>query len=148
MDYNDLLANVKGHLRPLIERKMQQPTTKTLRDFLGVRERLTPEDRQAFIAGTACLLPNAIDRCITNIMAIGDNATLDAAARAIYEMHSALGGSSQPEELAIESLTHELQLCSRAFSSEIAIFARMHKLSQSGLLNEEVWSQIRDSRNA
>ena len=148
MNYDDLLTNVKGHLRPSIELKLQSPRAKALCDFLGVREQFTPADREAVIAGKLRLLPNAVDRCITSIMAIGYNGGLDAAARDLYEMRSALGGSTQPETLALRSLKYELELSSIAFDTEIMLFARMHKLSQSGVPTETVLSQILDNPSA
>ena len=148
MEYNDLLAHMKSRLQTSIEPKMEQPSTQVMRDFLGVRSSVTPQDRQAFIDGTACLLPNAIDRCITDIMALGYNDTFDAAVEDLFEMRSAMGGLGCSRETAIESLDHELKICAKAFDAEVAVFRRMHKLAKSGLSNHEVWNQISESRNA
>jgi hypothetical protein len=143
MEYGELLASVKEELRARVEPEMEQASTKAFRDFLGVQERLGPADRQAVIDGTACLLEHAVDRAITDIMVLGHNDNFDAAVADLIEMNSALGGIwGQTHEDAIQSMAHELKLCSNAFAPEIALFARMHRLAKSGLSHEEVLSQI------
>jgi hypothetical protein len=142
MEYDELLANMKSHLWKKIERKMAQASTRKIRDFVGLRDRIRPEERQAYAEGRVCVLPEAVNRSITAIMALGYNDTIDAAVADVVELHSALGGLNQPYEDAVESAAQELTLCNTIFRLEIAIFKRMHKLAKSGLSNQEVWDQI------
>ena len=142
MEYDELLANMKSHLWKKIERKMAQASTRKIRNCVGLRDRIRPEDRQAYIEGRVCVLPEAINRSITAIMALGYNRTIDAAVADVVELHSALGGLNQPHEDAVESATQELTLCNEIFGSEVAVFKRMHKLAKSGVSNQEVWDQI------
>ncbi len=124
MEYEELLANMKSHLWKTIEPKMVQSSTKKIRDFLGLRDRIRPEDHQAYAEGRVCVLPEAINRCITAIMALGYNETIDAAVADVVELHSALGGLNQSHGDAVQSSTQELTLCSKIFPSEIAVFKR------------------------
>lgn len=142
MEYDELLANMKSHLWKKIERKMAQPSTRNYRDFVGLRDRIRPEDHQAYAEGRVCVLPEAINRSFTAIMALGYNDTIDAAVADVIEQHSALGGLNQPYEDAVDSSTQELTLCNKTFRPEVALFKRMHKLAKSGVSNQEVWDQI------
>lgn len=142
MEYNELLDNVKGQLRKRITPRMQHPSTQAIREFLNVQERPELADREALANGTAFLLNNAIDRCITNVMVLGYNDSFDAAVDDLFQTRDAWGGFIGPRKHVIRSLAHELKLCADAFGPEIELFSRMHKLAQSGLSNDEVWSQI------
>ena len=144
MDYAELLEKVKTKLRVSIGARMDLPTTREIHEFLGVRDTARPEDRQAFIDGRACLLPNAIDRCITSVMALGSNDTAEAAAIDLHEMRSGMGGSILFREDALQSLAYELHLCASAFSEEIRLFSQMHQLAKSGMSHEDVWARIEE----
>ena len=118
------------------------PVERKVRDFLGLRDRIRPEDCQAYAEGRVCVLPEAINRCITAIITLGYNETIDAAVADVVELHLALGDLNQSHEDAVESSTQELTLCRKIFGSEVAVFKRMHKLAKSGVSNQEVWDQI------
>jgi len=144
MEYNDLLEKVKNLLFPSIQAKMDSPSMIGLRQFLNVKEDYDPKDKQLFIEGRALLLPNAIERCISNVMALGYNDALSGAIEDLYEMRSALGGLGVSHEEAIASLTHELQLSIQGLGPEISFFKKMHQLCQARLGFEVVWNQIKD----
>ena len=145
MEYNDLLEKVKNLLFSSIQSKMDSPSMLGLRQFLNVKEDYNPKDKQLFIEGRALLLPNAIERCISNVMALGNNDDIKGAVEEIYEMRSSPGDLNVSHEEAIGSLTYELNLCLKVFSFEVNLFSRMHKLLKSGMSNQEVWEQVHGS---
>ena len=145
MDYNELLENIKRLMRVSIEPQMRLPQTLKIRKFLGVKKTLKPEDREAVIDGRVRLLPDAIERCITDIVALGYNVTFEGAINDLIEMHSAKGGLGITRDDALESIAHELRLCHNTFSLEVQLFSRMHKLVKSGMSNQDVWEKFRGS---
>ncbi len=144
MDDNDLFNLVKENVRASIKELMDLPHTQALRDFFGVKERIGPEDRQAVIEGRVCLLENAIDRCITNLVATARNGSTDAAANDIYEVNSTLGGYPYPRGQMIESIKHELFLTSHDFGYQLVSFKRMLFLKKRGLSNEAIWEDVKN----
>lgn len=80
----------------------------------------------------------AVSQCLTNVMAIGYNESLDAATDDLLGMRSALGANiSRPE------LRREIEATSNTFPVEIAGFARMHEMNRRNVEAKEIWAFLR-----
>jgi hypothetical protein len=117
MNENELLDNVKGLLRKSIATtlKIPRPDYET---SMGVQI--------------------SVDRCLTMIMAIGCNETLDGALDFLCEA----GSLFNPNKISREAVQKEIMVCLNTFRYEIALFKKMQSMEQAGEAPESIWAKI------
>jgi len=80
----------------------------------------------------------AVDRCLSMVMAIGYNETLDGAIDDLSEMGSLFNANT----ISRETVQKEVMASLNTFRFEIAAFKRMHEMERHNIEPKVVWSEI------
>ena len=80
----------------------------------------------------------AVNRCLSMIMAIGYNETLDGALDDLCEMGSLFNANA----ISREVVQKEIMACLNTFRVEIAVFKIMHQMNQQNKEPREIWNDI------
>ena len=81
---------------------------------------------------------NAVNNCLTVVMAIGYNEALYEAVDDLSEYYSAFLGSAFDRH----KLEAEVQRCYDTFRPEIAAFTYMHKMNQLNVAPKDIWNFV------
>lgn len=81
----------------------------------------------------------AVNRCLTNVMALGYNRDINAAVQDLCETR--FFGDEIDEKLR-EAIQTEVVATYNTFSLEVAAFARMHELNLANVDAAEIWTCI------
>jgi hypothetical protein len=80
----------------------------------------------------------AVKRCLSMVMAIGYNETLDGALDDLCEMGSLFNTGTISREI----VQKEVMACLNTFRFEIWIFKRMHEMNQNNMEPQEIWNDL------
>jgi hypothetical protein len=80
----------------------------------------------------------AVDRCLSMVMAIGYNETLDGALDDLCEMGSLLNAHTISREIVQKEVMASLN----TFRFEIAVFKRMHEMGRLNMEAEVIWNEL------
>jgi hypothetical protein len=117
MNENELLHDVKGFLRKSIASTLNIPK----QDYDASLDTRT-----------------AVDRCLTMIMAIGYNKTLDDVLDDLCEAGSLFNAN----KISRAVVQKEVMACLNTFRYEVAFFKKMHELNQKKIDPEVIWKHL------
>ena len=80
----------------------------------------------------------AVDRCLSMVMAIGYNETLDGALDDLCEMGSFLNANTISREIVQKEVMASLN----TFRFEIAVFKRMHDMGRRNIEAKVIWNEL------
>ena len=80
----------------------------------------------------------AVNECLSMIMAIGYNDTLDGAIDDICKFRSGYTGSEFPRNV----VQKEIIACQNTFRSEVAGFKKMHDMKRREMEPADIWSSV------
>jgi hypothetical protein len=80
-----------------------------------------------------------VNKCLSMVMAIGYNETLDGALDDLCQLGSIFSASTIPREI----VQKEIMACLNTFRFEIAVFKRMHEMQRQNIEPKDVWNDLK-----
>jgi hypothetical protein len=120
--------------------QLVQRVKELLRASIAIRLGISPEQYTESIQSR-----EAVNRQLTNVMALGyaDGDLDEVVAELCWARH--YGKEHNPT--VVLQMARELAETKRLFSSEVAAFNRMHRLTLAGSMPLEIWMQVRSLVN-